>query len=328
MNVLITGGTGFIGSRLALRCLERGDQVKVLSQVNNSYEEKNRNLIASRGADVVVGSLTDKTHVQRVCENQDLVFHLAAAQHEVNVPDQVFRDVNVEGTRNLLEAAEMAGVKRFVHGSTIGVFGDRQGCIHEDMLCQPDNIYGITKLEGENIVRSFQDRLPSVIIRISETYGPGDKRLLKLVKTIKKGLFFMIGSGKNLHQPIFVDDLIDGFFQASESPAAVGNTFLLVGENPITTNQMVNVIADQLHVKRPRFSLPLFPFLASAVVMEGIMKPLGIQPPIHRRRMDFFRKSFSFTETKSRELLGIRSKTDFNEGVAKTVMWYEEEGLL
>ncbi len=173
MNVLITGGTGFIGSRLALKCMERGDRVTVFSKVNNAVEEENRVLLEKAGVNVVVGSMNDKRHVQKICEGIDVIFHLAAAQHEVDVPDQVFRDVNVEGTRNLLEAAEKGAIKRFVHGSTIGVFGERQDLIHEDGPCNPENIYGITKLEGENVVRSFRKRLPVVIIRISETYGPG-----------------------------------------------------------------------------------------------------------------------------------------------------------
>jgi len=328
MTVLITGGTGFIGSRLALKCMERGDRVTVFSKVNNAVEEENRVLLEKVGVNVVVGSMTDKRHVHKICEGIDVIFHLAAAQHEVDVPDQVFRDVNVEGTRNLLETAEKAAIKRFVHGSTIGVFGERQDLIHEDGPCNPENIYGITKLEGENVVRSFRKRLPVVIIRISETYGPGDRRLLKLFRAIKKRLFFMIGSGKNLHQPIYVNDLIDGLFRAVEKNEAIGKTFLLVGNQQITTKEMVDTIAGQLQVKYPRFSLPLFPLMATATILEKILRPLAIQPPLHKRRMDFFRKSFYFSETKSSKLLGFHPKTNFEQGVMETAKWYQKARLL
>ena len=123
MRTLITGGTGFIGSRLAMKCLERGDYVRVIGQENNSAERINRKLIETRGAKVFLESVTNKERIFALVADIDIVYHLAAAQHEANVPDQVFRDVNVTGTRNILEAGLNAGVKRFIHGSTIGVYG-------------------------------------------------------------------------------------------------------------------------------------------------------------------------------------------------------------
>jgi nucleoside-diphosphate-sugar epimerase len=127
MNVLITGGTGFIGTRLALRCLERGDNVRVLGQVNTNAEGQNRLLIEDRGVECLMGSVADQDLLERAVAGIDVVYHLAAAQHEMNVPDQKFRDVNVEGTRKLLDACIHHRVGRFVHGSTIGVYGKLDG---------------------------------------------------------------------------------------------------------------------------------------------------------------------------------------------------------
>lgn len=138
----------------------------------------------------------------------------------------------------------------------------------------------------------------------------------------------MIGSGKNLHQPIYVNDLIDGFFRAVEKNEAIGKTFLLVGNQQITTKEMVDTIAGQLQVKCSRFSLPLFPLMATATILEKILRPLAIQPPLHKRRMDFFRKSFYFSETKSSELLGFHPKTNFEQGVMETSKWYQKAKLL
>jgi len=249
MKVLITGGTGFIGSRLALDSIERGDSVKVLGLENTSAESQNKKLIEEKGAEVILNSVVDRKGVFEHLKGIDVVYHLAAIQHEMNVPDQVFWDVNVTGTRNLLEASVDANVKCFVHGSTIGVYGLVDGLIDEKTPCHPENIYGVTKLEGENLARSFRDKLPVVTIRISEVYGPGDRRLLKLFKTIKKNVFFMIGNGENLHHPIYVDDLIEGFLLASSSPDERGQVFLLAGKEAVTSNQMVSVIAKQLGAK-------------------------------------------------------------------------------
>ncbi len=328
MKVLITGGTGFIGSRLTLRCLQRGDVVRVLAQENASPETKNREVIESAGAAVTLGSVLDAEILTACVDGVDTVFHLAAAQHEANVADQHFRDVNVHGTTALLRASIDAGVRRFVHGSTIGVYGSLEGVIDEDSPLNPDNIYGVTKREGEQQVIAHGDRIPAVIVRISETYGPGDRRLLKLFRAIDKNVFFMIGDGGNLHHLIYIDDLIDGMFAAAGEDNAVGEIFVLSGKEAVTTENMARTIASALGRKPSRFRAPLWPFTAAATVMEKTLRPLGIQPPLHRRRMDFFKKSFTFAQDKSASILNFRSQVDFAQGVAATVKWYRDQGLL
>jgi nucleoside-diphosphate-sugar epimerase len=328
MRILITGGTGFIGSRLAQRCIERGDSVKVLGQVNTPAEAENRHLIEKKGAEIILGSVTDPESLSGCLEGVDIVYHLAAAQHEMNVPDQKFRDVNVDGTRSILEFCLSTGVRRFVHGSTIGVYGSLEGAIDEKSPCNPDNIYGVTKLEGERVVLSYQERLPVVLIRIPEVYGPGDRRLLKLFKAIKKGAFMNIGPGRNLHHPIYVDDLIDGLFLAAEKEEAPSEIILLAGKEPVTTNEMVAIIAEHVGAAAPKWRVPLFPMLLLATVMEKSFRPLGIQPPLHRRRMDFFRKSFVLRGEKAQSILGFVPKVTFKYGALQTSKWYEREGYL
>jgi len=329
MKVLITGGTGFIGARLALKCLEQGDTVKVLGQVNNTAEDENRALIEAHGGEVIIGSVTDQEAVRKTINGVAVVYHLAAAQHEANVPDQHFWDVNVQGTKNLLEASVEAGVKRFVHGSTIGVYGSAlEGEIDENTPLSPDNIYGVTKSEGEKLALSYGDKLPVTVVRISETYGPGDRRLLKLFKTIDKKVFFMIGKGENKHQLIYVDDLVEGIRLAGSSEQTAGQIFVLAGEEVLTTNQMVESIAKALGVRQRRLRAPLWPFLAAAMVLEKSLRPLGIQPPLHRRRMDFFIKSFFFSRDRARNILRFKPKTNFQDGVQETAKWYSEHGYL
>ena len=329
MNILITGGTGFIGSRLALRCLEGGDAVLIFGQVNTPAEVENRKLLESRGAAVILGSVTDRDRVIDVLQGIDVVYHLAAAQHEANVPDQRFWDVNVTGTRNLLEASVKAHVQRFLYGSTIGVYGSAgHAPITNDSPLQPDNIYGVTKLAAENLVLSFQQEMPVVIIRISETYGPGDHRLLKLFKAIKKNVFFMVGSGRNLHHIIYIDDLIEGLLLSTMVKEAVGKIFVLAGNEPITTNTIVTTIANHLGVSIRRFRAPLFPFLILAAILEATLRPLGIQPPLHRRRMDFFTKSFAFSLEHPTKVLGFTPRYNFNQGIAETLRWYSEMNYL
>lgn len=328
MKILITGGTGFIGSRLALKALKKGWEVNVLGQENNPAESENKNMIEKQGAKVFMAPITDPNAVKKALDGVDWVFHFAAAQHEMNVPDSHFWEVNVKGTANLLEACLKANIKRYIHGSTIGVYGVLDGLIDENTPTNPDNIYGKTKLEGEKVVLSFKNKLPVTIIRIPETYGPGDRRLLKLFKTIKKGVFFMIGTGKNLHHSIYVDDLNDGFLQTAQNEAAIGQLILLSGKDVISTNEMVGTIAQVVNSKIPKIAAPLSLFWGIAILMEYSLRPLGIQPPLHRRRIDFFKKSYSFKQDKMKNLLHFEPQVSFKEGAQNTADWYKNMGLL
>ena len=329
MKILITGGTGFIGSQLALRCLERGDTVRVLGQLNTPAENENAKMIEEKGAKIQLASMTETDKIQEAVQGIDVVFHLAAAQHEVNVPDKVFWDINLRGTEVLLDACRKAGIQRFVHGSTIGVYGaSLSGEMSENSPLQPDNLYGETKLAGEQAVLAAQEQLSVVVIRISETYGPGDRRLLKLFKAIKKHWFFVAGNGQNIHHLIYIQDLIDGFLLAAEEKKNSGEIFVLAGRDPVTTTEMTNTIADVLEEPRPRIKLPLFPFILVATIMEKTLKPFGIQPPLHRRRMDFFKKSFLFSQKKAAEQLNFYPRVNFSQGAAETAAWYKEQNLL
>lgn len=328
-KVLITGGTGFIGSRLALRCRETGSDVVVYGQENTPAEKDNSRLLKSKGIPVILGAITDSVKLENTMDSVTYVFHLAAAQHEANVPDQVFWDINVFGTQGLLEIAGRKGVKRFIHGSTIGVYGSAlNGVIDEDSPLRPENIYGVTKLEGEKIVLSAKERQPVAVVRISETYGPGDRRLLKLFKGIQKGIFFVIGSGENIHHLIYIDDLLDGMIAAAKDENAKGEVFVLAGKEPVTTNQMVQTIAEKLGKKIPPIKAPLLPFMVTALSMELVLRPLGLNPPLHRRRMDFFRKSFLFSIDRAQRKLGFNPACSFEEGVQKTLEWYRKKNYL
>jgi nucleoside-diphosphate-sugar epimerase len=276
-----------------------------------------------------VGSLLDEGFAATLTRGCDVVIHLAAAQHEGNVPDSYFRDINVKGTRLLLEAAITAGARRFVYGSTIGVYGaasDQE--LTELSATRPENIYAVTKLEAEQMVSAHAPQIETCIGRISETYGPGDFRLLKLFRAIDRGAFVMLGSGKNVRQVIYVDDLAAGLTLAAEHPGAVGQTFVFSGTEVMTTNSMVAQIAAALHRRTPRIRVPVWPFRAAAAVLESTLRPLGIQPPLTQRRLDFFTKSFLFSTAKYRQVLGFAPRVSFAEGAASTADWYRKQGYL
>jgi nucleoside-diphosphate-sugar epimerase len=325
---MITGSTGFIGAVLAATCQARGDEVVALGQTNTTFEKLRKTQLQAAGIEVMPVPMDDRAGLEDCARGVDLVVHLAAAQHEANVPDQHFRNVNVEGTRMLLDACAQAGVSRFVLGSTIGVYGSPGAAVDESTPVRPDNIYGETKLEGERVAGSFVDRMHVCIVRISETYGPGDGRLLKLFKAIKKRAFFVIGRGENLHQLIHVDDLVRGLLAAAERPEAKGETLILAGTERLTTIEMCDAVAGAVGVGLRGFRAPMWPFDLAAVCAETICRPLGVQPPLHRRRLDFFKKSFLLDTKKAADLLGFKPTIPFRDGAANTAEWYIANGFL
>jgi dihydroflavonol-4-reductase len=329
MKLLITGGTGFIGSRLALRVRGEGHDVVVAGQLNSDAERARAAELERAGVAIHQGPLQDANYAQSIAAGREAVIHLAAAQHEANVADEYFYDVNVRGTETLLEASRSAGVQRFVYGSTIGVYGESDGTVLDEQSSpRPVNVYGRSKLRAEEVVNSYGDKLDTSIVRISETYGPGDFRLLKLFRALNRGRFFIIGSGLNRRQVIHVQDLARGLMLAATEPAAVGETFVMAGEEIMTTRDMVQRVADALGRAAPVRRAPLWPFLTAAVIFERTLSPLGIQPPLHRRRLDFFRKSFVFSTAKAKRLLDFTPSIAFQEGAAETAKWYRDRGYL
>jgi nucleoside-diphosphate-sugar epimerase len=328
-RLLLTGGTGFIGSQLAQFAVREGRQVTVVSPVNNDAEKFRCDLLARAGISIVEAPLDDSARLRGALPGHDAVIHLAAAQHEAEAPESHFRRVNVDGTRNLLELAHEAHVRRFVHGSTIGVYGDAsQGVLDEQSPLAPDNPYGRTKAEAERVVHEFADRIEVAIVRISETYGPADMRLLKLFRAIQRGRYVTLGSGRNERQLIYVDDLCRALLAAADAPAAAGQTMILAGAERLTTDAMVTAISAALGKQARSHHVPLWPFAVAAAVFETCLPPLGVKPPLHRRRLDFFRKSFRFSIERAGRLLDFHPQVPFADGARRTANWYQSAGLL
>jgi nucleoside-diphosphate-sugar epimerase len=329
MRLLITGATGFIGSRLALHARRAGMDVLATGRADIATEQERLAELRAADVPVEIGTLQDVGLVRRLVRDRTVVIHLAAAQHESHMPAAYFRSVNVDLVQQLLAECRTAAIRRFVYGSTIGVYGDAgEQQLDEQSDVRPENPYQATKLAAEALVRACEYDFDTSIVRIAETYGPGDWRLLKLFRGIERGQFFMIGSGKNRRQCIHVNDLVRGLMLAAEHPAAVGETFIMAGREVMTTNEMVERIATALDRKPPRAQLPMWPFLAAASVLEATLQPLRIQPPLHRRRLDFFRRSFVFSTVKAQRLLGFTPEIDFQSGAADTARWYRSRGLL
>ena len=330
MNVLVTGATGFTGGHLAEYLAARGDSVRALVRPR-SRARFDASPLPSAGIVAVEGDLADADALTRAAAGVDVVYHIAATYREAGQPDSAYRAINVEGTRKLLEAALAGGVRRLVHCSTGGVHGHiEHPPANEDAPFNPGDVYQQTKLEAEQAARAFGDRtgFDVVVARPIGIYGPGDLRFLKMFRGLARRTFPMLGSGKPFYHLTYIDDLVEGFRLCGTEPAARGRTYILAGPSYTTLEQLVHLVANELKVAPPRVHLPVWPFWTAGLLCEMVCVPLRIEPPIFRRRVDFYTKSRAFDTTRARTEIGFAPKVDLAEGIKRTADWYRKEGLL
>ncbi|MGH8319468.1 MAG: NAD-dependent epimerase/dehydratase family protein [Steroidobacteraceae bacterium] len=324
-TILITGATGFTGGHLARRLAAQGENVRALVRTAAKAEA-----LAAAGIDVRVGRLTSLDEVIAAARGCEQIHHIAAVFRTAGHPDSYYREVNVGGTQNVLEAARRVGCERVVHCSTGGVHGHiANPPASETYPFGPGDIYQRTKLEGElaasAAARSGQ---PVVIVRPGPIYGEGDLRFLKLYRAVARGVFVMIGTGVPKLHLVHVDDLVDGFVLCSRSQAALGEVFILAGPDAPTLNEIVRHIARALGVGEPRWRIPVWPVKTAGLLCESICVPLRIDPPLHRRRVAFFTHHREFDCSKAAHLLGYAPKVSAAAGIARTAAWYRAAGLL
>ena len=324
-TVLVTGAAGFTGLALARSLTRRGQHVRGL--VRN---RKRASYLEQAGVEIIAGDVRDRATVQEALLGVDTVYHLAAVFRRAGVPDSEYRSVHVDATRQLVECSAAAGVRRFVHCSTVGVHGDveAQAPAAEDAPFHPGDIYQVTKLEGERMALDTAGRvgLPLTVVRPGPIYGPGDRRLLKLIGGVARKRFVLLGDGSPHFQMVYVDDLTEGFRLAAETPAAVGRTYIVAGGEAPTLNELVDEIAAVAHVAPPRTRLPVWPFWVAGAICEGICVPLGIEPPIFRRRVAFFTKNRWFDTSRARDELGYAPKVRLRDGIRRTLDSYRGLG--
>ena len=330
MTVLVTGATGFTGGHLASTLARRGHRVRALVRPR-SRTRFEQSPLPALGVECVEGDLADRASLERATMGVSVVYHIAATYREAGQPDEAYRRVNVEGTLSLLEAARTAGVQRVVHCSTGGVHGHiAQPPATEDAPFNPGDIYQDSKLEAEQAARRYADQtgLDVVVARPIGIYGPGDTRFLKMFRGLARGRFPMLGPCTAFYHLTYIDDLVDGFIRCGEVPAARGRTYILAGPRYTTLNDLVTLVAHEVGRRPPRVHLPVWPFFMAGALCELVCVPLGIEPPLYRRRVDFYTKSRAFDTTRARTELGFAPAVDLVEGIHRTADWYRQEHLL
>ena len=324
MKALVTGATGFTGGHLARALHARGDDVSAMVRDPARAAD-----LARDGIRLVLGDLASPSSLApALAGGFDVVYNIAALYRQAGLPESVYDQVNAVAVGQLIDAAAAAGIPRVVHCSTVGVHGDVEHApAGEDAPFRPGDVYQVSKVKGERIAREAEARtgVQVVIARPSGIYGPGDRRLLKLFRGVARRRFVVLGDGRIFYHLTYIDDLVEGFRLCGEVPRAAGRTYILAGAAVPTLNELVVMIAAEAHVDPPTLHLPVWPVWFAGAACEAVCAPFGIEPPLYRRRVDFFTKSRAFDITRAREELGYAPSVSLPDGIHRTLEWYTQQ---
>ncbi len=333
--VLVTGGTGFIGSHLVEKLLEQGREVRVLAPKKpfDAIEIENLKIIKEKGAEIVYGDLRDKESLLPAVKGISSVFHLGAISRPMAIPPQRYWDVNSQGTKNILEASQAANVEKFIHISTVSVLGDSLGgCpLKEDDYQSGLGSYGISKLAAEHLALEFRQKhnLPIVVVRPCLTYGPRCLPRSIMFKYVKKGFFPIFNGGRARMEFCYVKNLVQAILLAEKNEGVLGEVFNVTDGQSYPIGKILTTIAEELNVRPPFLRPPVWVGKLAGLGMEVVSKVIGIHPPFSRTAAEWMSKTESVYDcTKAKKLLGYRPSYSLREGIRETIEWYKEKGLL
>ncbi|BAY48509.1 NAD-dependent epimerase/dehydratase [Scytonema sp. HK-05] len=323
-TLLITGIGGFIGSRTAELAIAKGMKVSGLQDASDK-NKKAQNL----GAKVIYGNVTDPASAQMACQGVDIVLHTAEIAKEGGSLDQ-FREINVSGTINMAQAAKNAGVKTFVHISSVLVYGfnypDR---VAEDgPLCGEKNAYCQTKIEAEKALLELNDpaNFGIIILRPGDVYGPGSiPWIVRPLLMMRQRLFAYANEGRGVINHTYIDNLIDAIFLAIEKET-YGEIFNVTDGQETTWKDYFTRLADIAGLPAP-FSLPKDELKLFLQLRYQGQKLFRKQADILPEVVDFMTRPYAYSITKAQKLLSYQPTVDLEEGMRRTQEWVKKTDI-
>lgn len=321
MLILVTGGTGAIGPRVVHSLYEAGFQIRVFSIDAPAIG------IFPPDIEVITGDITDRSVVQSATKGVSAVVHLAAMLHITDPAGSLenkYYQINVLGTRNIIDAAITSGVKRVVYPSTIAVYGDSSGQIlTEESLPQPNTFYAKTKLEAERIVLDGKDAEGgslSVVLRLGAVYGSRVKgNYQKLLQALDRGRFIPIGKGMNRRTLVYERDVAKAIMLGLNHPGAPGHIFNVSDGSFPTLNEIIEVMCRALSRPMPKVFLPVSSVRFLTFFIESISRALGIHPPVSRSIVDKYTEDMAVDSSLIQSKLGFKPEYDLSRGWKETI---------
>jgi 2-alkyl-3-oxoalkanoate reductase len=323
MRVLVTGASGFLGSHLIDLLLALGERPHVLIRPNEDLHPA-----VTSQVEIHRGDIADQAAMQAAVCGVDYVLHCAARTGPWG-PQEEFERTNVRGLQTLVRAAQDAGIRRLVHVSSITVHGnDVRGRADE---CTPlraePNPYSRSKVAGERLLERMirQESAPVTVVRPGWIYGPRDAAsFARIARMVETGQMVLLGSGENHLPLIYVRDVARGILLAAAAQKAVGRTYLLVNDEPVTQRDFIRAIATELGVPTPTRHIPYELGLTVGAVAESVARLIRRRepPPVMRYGMQLLGGENRFDIDRARRELAFAPWFGVAEGVMRSIEWY------
>lgn len=334
MEVLVTGGTGFIGHRLAEKLIEAGVSVRCLVRPTSKYKN-----LQEMGAEICYGDLGQPESLVRAVNGINTIYHLAGnSQPSLVKPYKIYQKTNVEGTKNLLDAAVQAGVRKMVIMSSIAATGpSRDGKpLTEKSLRKPITKYGKSKKAVEDLAMEYyrEKDLPLVIIRPPMVYGIGDRDWLGFFSLLKgNGLFGLglpiPGDHTNLFDFCYVDNLVQGIIDAAKSNKTDGAIYFLSDERPYEVREIIAAVRKEFGLNYPQKYWSLW----FAILLTSILDTIGLlfrfDSPLARRDIRWMTQNYWICDvSKAKRDFNYQPQISLEEGISRTLRWADQNGYL
>jgi len=326
VRVLVTGGTGFIGSHLVEALLAQGDEVCCLVRDSRrlGWITGLRSVVAARG------DLSDPGALAGCVDGVDRVYHLAGLTR-ARTPQEFFR-VNGEGARHLIEACLKAerGPRRVVHLSSLAAAGPTPAltACAEDVAPRPVSPYGRSKLQGEVAVLAARERVHVTVLRPPVVYGPRDRGVWTFARWVARGLLPVPGGPSRILSLCYVQDLVTALLRAGEADIPSGEIFHVAGEGAFTWEEVGDAFGKALGIRPRRLRVPVPLLLLMGGAAEALGWVTGRPGYVSRGKVREAAGNWLCDTGKARRHLGVVPRVGLAEGVALTVKWYREAGWL
>lgn len=327
--ILVTGAGGFIGSNLTERLVSGGYKVRVL--LKNGESDYNIKDVLDK-VEVIRGDLLDTNSLIKACKGVSVIFHLAAKADMDKDVYQPYYQINVKGTKNLVEACS-SKLKKFVFYSSILAVGlpNTNELLTEKHQGTPRHSYGKSKKEAEEYLMSLyrSKRFPATIIRPTTVYGPRETAVQYfLFKMIQEGKFIMIGKGNNLMAYVYVKNLVDATIGAARSNKTDGEIYFINDKKPYQFKDVIAAIYKILDKKTPKIYIPFWLAYLSAAFFQFFCKLIGIKPLIYPSRVKTMVLKYAYSIEKAQQDFGYNPKYDLLKGIEETCNWYKNNSML